>query len=155
MTMQENYPLPLIADILDKLAGKSIFSTIDAISGYYQLAMAECLAPKTAFTYKGLKYEFKRMPFGLCNAPATFQSLMNEIFVGRAQNFVLPYLDDTIIFSNNIEKHRRHLEHVISKTCANIYLNHNKCKFYRSNIKILGNIVLYNKVMPDQKNQGN
>lgn len=150
LTVKDKYPLPLISDILDKLSGKAIFSTLDATSGYYQLAMDAASAEKTAFIYKGICYEFKRMPFGLCNAPATFQSLMDDLFSGDAQSFVLPYLDDIIIFSNTSQEHLTHVEYVLSKLKgANIILNKNKCKFFKEKIKILGNIVSKDIIAPD------
>lgn len=75
-----------------------------------------------------------------------------DVFSGEAQEFVLPYLDDIIVFSNNIDDYTKHFDYLLSKIKgANIYLNKSKCKFFRSNIKALGNIISYNKVSPDPK----
>jgi hypothetical protein len=80
ITKKDNYPLPIIDEILDSLVGATVFSTLDATSGYYQVGIAEADKEKTAFAWKGGLYEFNRMPFGLCNAPATFKRLTDNIF---------------------------------------------------------------------------
>lgn len=150
ITEKEPYPIPRINDLLDKLAGARTFSIIDATTGYYQLGLEESSKQKTAFIYNNIKYMFNRMPFGLCNAPATFQALMDNLFAGTDRNFGLPYMDDIIIFSKNEKDHMEHLNHVFLKLKgANIYLNKKKCKFFKSEIKILGNIVAHNVVKPD------
>lgn len=150
ITIKDQYPLPRIDEILEALRQSSVFSTLDATSGYYQLAMKKEDKHKTAFNYKGKMYEFQRMPFGLCNAPATFQRAMDQIFEQESWKFVIPYLDDIIIFSKDMEEHKKHLEIVFGKLkAAGIALNENKCKLFRDEIKILGNIVSLNKVKPD------
>lgn len=150
ITDKETYPLPHISDILDKLSKAKIFSIIDATTGYYQIALSDTSREKTAFTYQNIKYEFKRMPFGLCNAPSTFQALMDNTFSGKDRVFVLPYLDDIVIFSENLEKHIEQLQYVFLKLKAiNLILNKNKCKFGKSELKILGNIVSFKKIKPD------
>lgn len=82
------------------------------------------------------------MPFGLCNAPATFQRAMDKIFRGCSERFAIPYFDDIIIFSTSLEEHIEHLETVFCKLkAAGISLNHNKCHFAQEEIKILGHII--------------
>lgn len=150
VTIKDQYPIPRINQILDSLHGSSIFSTLDATSGYYQITMSVKDRPKTAFYHQGNSYQFKRMPFGLCNAPSTFQRSMNEIFKDEIWKFVIPYLDDIIIFSKTLEEHKLHLEVVLGKIkAAGIALNPGKCKLFRSEIKILGNIIAYNTIKPD------
>lgn len=99
LTHKEKYPLPLISEILDNLVNSVIFSTLDATSGYYQIAVEDKDTEKTAFTWKRNKYKFLRMPFGLCNAPLTFQQIMDKIFANEPD--VLCYLDDIILKSTN------------------------------------------------------
>ena len=96
ITHKDAYPLPRIDDTLDTLAGSQWFSTLDLVSGYWQVEAAEQDHDKTAFaTQEGL-FQFKVMPFGLCNAPATFQRLMNLVLAGVQWSECLVYLDDII-----------------------------------------------------------
>ncbi|WUR03435.1 reverse transcriptase [Vairimorpha necatrix] len=140
ITVKDKCPLPRIDIILDDLADATIFSTLDATSGYYQIALEE----------RGRHYEFNRMPFGLCIAPATFQRTMDKIFVKENRKFVIPYLDDIIIYSKNHQEHREHLEIVLGKLkAAGIALNRKKCHFFKEEIKILGNIVTNKTIKPD------
>lgn len=149
-TIKDSYPLPRIDEILDSLAGATYFSILDMTSGYSQIAIREEDSHKTAFAYKNGLYEFTRMPFGLCNAPGTFQRAMNTIFKEILGVFVIPYLDDIIIFSKTEAEHIQHLEIVFGKIkAANLTLNKNKCSFLKKEIKILGNIVSQRIIKPD------
>ncbi|KRH93336.1 pol polyprotein, partial [Pseudoloma neurophilia] len=148
-TKKDKYPIPRIDEILDSLNGAEIFSTLDATSGYYQIKMSENSSPFTAFSWKRGHYEFNRMPFGLCNAPATFQRYMDTLFKGM-EHFVLPYLDDLIIFSKTREEHVKHIKevfNVLSK--AQVVLNKSKCQFFRKELIILGNRISKGSVSPD------
>ena len=110
-TRKDVYPLPRVDDILDSI-GKNpacYFSKLDLRSGYWQVKMAPNDQEKTAFTtFHGL-FEFTVMPFGLCNAPATFQRLMENVLHGLLGNFVSVYLDDIIIYSPTVKEHLKHL----------------------------------------------
>ncbi|MGL6131243.1 MAG: reverse transcriptase family protein, partial [Fusobacteriaceae bacterium] len=151
VTKKDTYPLPRIAEILDKLSSARIFTTLDATKGYYQIELEEADKEKTAFAWKGGLYEFNRLPFGLCNAPATFQRIMDNIFRG-CYDYVIPYLDDIIIFSRSKDEHRLHLRSVMEKLKeAHIYLNKSKCKFFKKEINILGNIVSEGIIKADPK----
>ena len=108
-------PLPKIDEIYAKLEGSTIYSTFDMRSGYYHLELSPESQPKSAFVVggpKGGKWEFKRCPFGLTQAPAYFQMLVNKVLEGL--NFTFGYLDDILVFSRDMEQHLQHVR---------IYLN--------------------------------
>jgi len=114
-TRKDAYPLPRIEESLDALSGAQWFSTLDLASGYNQVAVAERDKPKTAFCTPFGLFEFERMQFGLCNAPGTFQTLMERIFGDQSFHSVLLYLDDVIIFSSSVVQHLQRLEMVLSR----------------------------------------
>ncbi|KAF9763004.1 Retrovirus-related Pol polyprotein from transposon [Nosema granulosis] len=150
VTVKDRYPLPRIDEIMDAVAGARIFSTLDATSGYYQLEVDEADKNKTAFSWRGGHYEFNRMPFGLCNAPSTFQRAMDSILREEREKFTIPYLDDIIIYSQDMDTHKKHVRIVMEKLRnAGITLNKKKCKFFQKEIKILGNIITEGRIKPD------
>ena len=128
VTRKDAYPLPRIDDTLDTLSGAHWFTTLDLISGYWQVEVDPADREKTAFcTPEGL-FEFKVMPFGLCNAPATFQRLMNSALSGLHGNSCLVYLDDVIIMGNTFKDHLRNLHYVFHRIrAAGLKLQPNKC----------------------------
>ena len=104
VTRKDAYPIPRIDDTLDNLAGSQWFSTLDLISGYWQVELND--RQKTAFSSPDGLFEFNVMPFGLCNAPATFQRLMDRMLAGMNWKTCMVYLDDIIILSNTPTQHR-------------------------------------------------
>ena len=115
VTRKDAYPLPRIDDTLNTLAGSKWFSTLDLLSGYWEVEVAEEDRPKTAFcTTEGL-FEFKVMPFGLCNAPATFQRLMDLVLAGLQWPHCLVYLDDVIILGATFQEHLANLQSVFER----------------------------------------
>ena len=105
ITKRDQYPLPNIQDSLDALEGAKFFSILDLKSGYYQIEMDPESKKKTAFVTTDGLYEFNVMPFGLSNAPATFQRCMDVVLSGLKYNSVLVYLDDILVFSSSFEEH--------------------------------------------------
>lgn len=151
VTLKDSYPLPRIDEIVDEMGKACVFSTLDATSGYYQIELEENDKEKTAFRWKNGLFEFNRMPFGLCNAPATFQRVMDTILRDISNEFVIPYLDDIIVYSKNKEDHVQRLRQVLDRIKkAGLALNLKKCKFFKEEIEILGCIVGQGIVKPDK-----
>ena len=143
VTEKDGHPLPRIEDNLDALAGATVFTTLDLTSGYYQVEVAEEDRDKTAFvTGRGHHLRFVTMPFGLCNAPSTFQKLMERVLDGLQWRTVVIYLDDVIVFSKSIEDHMQHLEEVLRRfEQHNLKLKPRKCELLRSQVEFLGHVV--------------
>jgi len=142
VTIKDSYPIPRIDDMLDRLSGNSWFTTLDLKSGYWQVKIRSEDKEKTAFSIgKGL-WQFTVMPFGLCNAPATFERLMEKILNQLLFKICLVYLDDVIIYSDNFEEMLSRLERVFARLrSANLKLNPKKCSFFKKEIKYLGHVV--------------
>ena len=142
-TISDAYYLPRIDETLDALAGSKFFSSLDLKSGYWQVELDEESKKYTAFTVGPLGfYECNRMPFGLKNAPATFQRLMQRMLGDLHLKGVVVYLDDIIIYSKTEEEHRALLEQVFKRLReAGLKLSPKKCHFMQKQIKCLGHIV--------------
>ena len=150
-TIKDAYPLPRIEETLDLLNGAKYFSTIDLAQGYHQVAVDEKDIHKTAFRVgSGGLYEFLRMPFGLCNSPATFQRLMEVCLHEENFDILVLYLDDILVFSQNIDDHMDRLDIIFSKLKSHgLKIKPSKCHFFRKQVCYLGHIVSEQGVSTD------
>lgn len=152
LTIKSKYPLPRIDELLDRLAGAKVFSKLDLQSGYHQIRVREQDIPKTAFQTRYGQYEFTVLSFGLCNAPATFQALMNETFRDLLDTCVVVYLDDILVYSSSEEEHAKHLELVLSRLQSEqLYARRHKCKFFVDRIEFLGHVISPSGIELDDK----
>ena len=142
-TIKDAYAIPRVEDSLHLLAGARYFSKLDLRSGYWQVEVKEEDKHKTAFQMGNLGfYEFNRMPFGLCNAPASFQRIMERCMGDLNLRDCLIYLDDVIIFSTTFEEHLDRLEAVFSRLKQhNLKLKPSKCEFFKAEVTYLGHVV--------------
>lgn len=142
ITIKMRFPLPRIDDLLDAAQGAQYFSALDLAGGYFQLKIAEEDMPKTAFSTPFGHFEWKVLPQGLTNAPASFSKAMAKVFEKSLGDFVLIYLDDILILSKSADEHLDHLRSVLDtlrthKLCAKM----SKCKFMLQQVKYLGHIL--------------
>ena len=151
-TKLDVFPLPRIDESLDLLSGTQYFTSLDLASGYWQVGMAPDSQEKTAFTTNTGLYEFTVMPFGLCNAPATFQWLMENVLAGLARDKCLVYLDDILVIGQTFEEHLTNLREVFSRLRrAGLKLKPTKCKLLRKEVDILGHVVSRQGIAADPK----
>ncbi|GFT36285.1 retrovirus-related Pol polyprotein from transposon 17.6 [Trichonephila clavipes] len=147
---KDSYPLPRIDDTLDTLAGNTWFSTLDLKSGYWQVELHPDDKEKTAFTTEQGLWQFKVMPFGLCNAPATFERLMETVLGELSYEACLVYLDDIIIVGRSFEEHLKNIRRVLQKLKeANLKLSPSKCHLFRREVTYLGHIISAEGVRTD------
>ena len=142
-------PLPKIDEIYACLKGSKVENTLDMHSGYHHVEMTKTARPKTAFTLPAnlWKWEFLRCPFGLAQAPAYFQRLINEVLAPF--DFAFGYLDDILIYSPDVETHLKHLELIFQRLCeVDLELKMEKCSFLKKHIQYLGHIVSGEGIKP-------
>ena len=141
-TRKDAYPLPRIDESLDALGGARFFSAIDLASAYNQVEVHPDDQHKTAFTTPMDLFEYNRMPFGLCNAPALFQRIMQTIFREDLLQILLVYLDDIIVYSSSIADHLKRLKRVFQKLREHgLKVEAAKCQFFQRRVKYLGHVV--------------
>ena len=141
-TIKNSYPLPRIDDIFDQLDGANYFTKIDLRSGYHQIRLDESSIPLTAFRTRYGHYEFLVLPFGLTNAPASFMTLMNDIFRDQLDKFVIVYLDDILVYSKSWKEHLSHIKTVLQVLHnKKLYGKLSKCYFGLKEVEYLGHIL--------------
>lgn len=146
------YPLPQISDILDQLGHSKYFTTLDLASGFFQIKLSPKDQAKTAFSVPLGHYEYTRMPFGLKNAPATFQRMMNNVLTGLQGIKCFVYLDDIVIYGSSLEDHNIKLKEVFERLSKhNLKLQPNKCEFLKTEVMYLGHLITRDGVKPDPK----
>ncbi|KAL4032370.1 hypothetical protein IC575_005441 [Cucumis melo] len=142
LTVRNKYPLPIITDLFNRLHGAKYFSKLDLRSGYYQVRISEGDESKTTCVTRYGAFEFLVMLFGLTNAPATFCTLMNQVFHEYLDKFIVVYLDDIVVYSTTMEEHRDHLQKVFQKLKENpLYDKREKCSFAQERINFLGHVI--------------
>ena len=149
VTNKDAYPLPKLSDCLDSLGGCAYFSTLDILSAYYQVEVDEKDREKTAFVCKHGLFEYLVMPFGLCNAPSTFQRLMELVMRGLQWKILLIYLDDLIIYANSFSEELDRLDTVFTRLKeAGLKLKAEKCFLFRTEVAFLGHLVSSTGIKP-------
>ena len=152
VTIKDAYPLPRIEDNLDALQGACWFTTLDLASGYWQVEVHSKDREKTAFCTKQGLHQFKVMPFCLCNAPGTFEQLMESVLRGMQWERAVLYLDDIIIFSKDISTHMDRIQEILQRLKdANLKLKPAKCHFFKQQVEFLRHIVSKEGVATDPK----
>ncbi|KAL0204378.1 hypothetical protein M9458_002396, partial [Cirrhinus mrigala] len=153
ITVKYRYPLPLVPSALEQLRSAKYFTKLDLQSAYNLIRIKEGDEWKTAFSTTTGHYEYLVMPFGLSNSPSIFQAFINEVFRDMLHRHVIVYIDDILIFSENLETHINHVRSVLQRLIANkLYAKLPKCEFHQTKISFLGYVISAEGVtMDDQK----
>lgn len=152
VTTEDRFPIPNMEEIFDKLGRCQYFTSIDLAKGFHQIEMDKRDIHKTAFSTANGHYEFLRMPFGLRNAPATFQRLMNQVLKEYIGKICIVYLDDILIFSTSVDKHLESLTKILARLKeTNLKVQLNKCNFLKQETEFLGHLVTKEGIQPNPK----
>lgn len=151
ITIQDNFPLPNIADIIDQLGGAQYFSAMDLVSGYHQIALRPEDRYKTAFSALGGHYEFTRLPFGLINSAAGFQRIMMQVLEGLVGEICFVYIDDIVVYGSTFEVHNKNLSVVLQRLSKfKLKVKPSKCHFLKDKINYLGYVISREGVRMDE-----
>jgi hypothetical protein len=147
VTLKNRHPLPLITEILDRVQGANWFTKLDLRDAYHRIRIKRGDEWKTAFRCRYGHFEYTVMPFGLVNAPATFQAHMNKVLAGLVDITCVVYLDDILIYSADQELHRYHVAEVLKRLRQySLYAKPSKCVFAAQEVDFLGYIIRYDGV---------
>ncbi|CAL1394368.1 unnamed protein product [Linum trigynum] len=151
-TIRDRYPIPTVDDMLDELYGAKYFTRLDLRAGYHQIQMDEADVHKTAFRTHNGHYEYLVMPFGLCNAPSTFQAAMNDLFRLVLRKHVLVFFDDILIYSRTWDDHLEHVKTTLALLRQHhYYVKFSKCAFGLQELEYLGHLISDRGVRVDPK----
>jgi hypothetical protein len=149
-TVTDAYPTPRVDNVIQALDGQVFFTTLDCEKGYYQLKISERTKQITAFTCPMGQFRWTRLPFGLKNAPAIFQRMMDMVLSGLTWRSCMVFFDDVVVFSDAWEKHLIDLDHVFGRLeQAGMTLNFKKCEIAQREIVYLGYLISQKGVRPN------
>ena len=149
-TVEDKYPLPRVEEILDNLGKCMYFTTLDLAQGFHQIEMDPQSIEKTAFTVNNGHFEYMRMPFGLKNAPATFQRMMDEILREYLYKFCFVYMDDVVVFSKSLSEHIDHIRVIFKKFReTNLKIQLDKSEFLSKEVAFLGHVITPEGIKPN------
>ena len=152
VTVKNRYPLPLISEILDRLSGAKVFSKLDLRDAYHRIRIRSGDEWKTAFKTRYGHFEYLVMPFGLANAPATFQSHIHRALAGYVDVICIVYLDDILIYSQSREEHIQHVRMVLERLREwGLYAKVSKCQFFTLTVDFLGFVVTTEGIEMDKE----
>lgn len=150
VTTDDRFPIPNIEDIFSKLGNAQYFSTLGLAKGFHQIPISPKDRHKTAFSTASGHYEFTRMPFGLKNAPASFQRIINEVLSDYINKICVVYLDDILIFSTSLQEHIDSLKKILKRLLEyNLKVQINKCNFLKHETEYLGHIISRDGIRPN------
>jgi hypothetical protein len=150
VVVKNKYPLPRIDNLFDQLSKAKVFSKIDLRSGYHQIKIHPKDVLKTAFSTRYGLYEYLVMSFGLTNAPAHFMYLMNSVFMPELDKFMVVFIDDILVYSENEKDHTKHLRVVLTRLCEHqLYAKFSKCEFWLREVPFLGHVLSDGEIMVD------
>lgn len=153
LTVRDNYPLPLIDDCVEYMGGKGFFTLLDLKNGFHQVRVSERSRKFTSFVTPHGQYEYRRMPFGLKNAPAVFQRFVNQVFRDFLEGGeIIIYMDDILLASRTLEEHKELLRKILRRLAhRGLLLNLKKCKFCCTEIEYLGYAVTADGIRPSER----